>query len=68
MFKLLSYLIWFALTLGVAELGVNVLLEMAGRAAHAHQHDQISYAKWNQILWQGPVKPPSKGSDSRQNH
>jgi hypothetical protein len=41
MFRLLSYLIWFALTLGVAEVVVNVLLEMAGKAAHVHQHNQI---------------------------
>ena len=51
MFKLLSYLLWFALGLGVAEFGVNAVMGMASKAAHAHQHDQISYSKWNRILW-----------------
>lgn len=53
MFKLLSYLIWFALALGVAEVSVNGLLKMAGKAAWAHQHDQLSYSKWNRLLWTG---------------
>ena len=58
MFKLLSYLIWFALTLGVAEVGVNALLEMAGKAAHARQYDQIKYSKWNRMLWEAkPISP-----------
>jgi hypothetical protein len=51
MFKLLSYLIWFALGLGVAEVGVNAVMGMASKAAHAHQHDQLSYSKWNRMLW-----------------
>jgi|GEM_PF-6258098 len=51
MVKLFGYLIYFALAIGVGEAGVKVMLEMAGKAANAHQHDQISYSKWNGILW-----------------
>jgi hypothetical protein len=51
MFKLMAYLIWLALAMGVAEIGVNAVIEMASKAAYAHQHDQLSYSKWNRLLW-----------------
>lgn len=53
MFRLLAFLIWLAIGMGVAEVGIKAVMSMAGLAAHAHQHDQISYSKWNRMLW-GP--------------
>lgn len=51
MIRILICIIYFALALGIGEVGVNMVLEMAGRAANAHKHDQISYSKWNRMLW-----------------
>ena len=64
MFRLLGYLLWLALGLGIAEVGAKAVLEMAGKAAYAHQHDQISYSKWNKMLWEAkpisPLRPPKQ--------
>jgi hypothetical protein len=51
MLKILSFLIWVALVMGVGEIGYHALMSMAGKAAYAQQHDQISYSKWNRMLW-----------------
>lgn len=51
MIKVLSLLIWIALAMGVGEVGYHGVMAMAGKAAYAQQHDQISYSKWNRVLW-----------------
>lgn len=51
MFRLIQYLIWGALLMGVGEVGVKAVMQMASKAASAQQHDQISYSKWNRMLW-----------------
>ena len=53
MFRLLQWLIGLALLMGVGEVGVKAVMSMAGKAANAHQLDQISYSKWNRLLWTG---------------
>ena len=60
MFRLFGLLIWIALGLGVAEVGVRAVMSMAGKAAYAHQHDQISYSKWNRMLWEAKPVPPTR--------
>jgi len=58
MIRLLGYVIYLALALGIGEVGVQMVLDMAGSAAKAHQHDQMSYSKWNKMLWGArPISP-----------
>lgn len=66
MLRLLSLLIWLALGMGVGEVGYHALMSMAGRAAYAQEHDQISYAKWNRILWNAkPISPLRSPNNKR---
>lgn len=66
MFKALSLLIWIAFAMGVGEVGFHALMAMAGKAAYAQQHDQISYSKWNRMLWEAkPISPLRKPINNR---
>ena len=51
MFRLLQLLIFGALLMGAGEIGVKAVSEMASRASNAQRHDQISFSKWNRMLW-----------------
>jgi hypothetical protein len=63
MVRLIYYIIGFALMIGAGEVGVKAVMEMAGLAAHAQQHDQISYSTWNAMLW--GAKPISQVHDKK---
>ncbi len=59
MFRLVYWIISLCLLLGLAGTLVDATREMLGLAAHAHQHDQLSYAKFTRELWgqkHGPRK------------
>lgn len=56
MFRLLQWLIGLALLMGVGEVGVHAIMDMASKATHAQQHDQVSYSKWNRLLWTGKAE------------
>jgi len=62
MFRLLQWFIGLALLMGVGEVGVHAVMDMANKAANAQAHDQISYSKWNAMLWTG------KGLNSKKHH
>ncbi len=51
MIRLVYLVIYFALAVGVCDAGVNLVMDLAKAAAHAHQNDQISYSWWNRALW-----------------
>lgn len=67
MIRLWGYLMWVALAIGIGEVGVQMVIEMAGKAAHAYQYEQISYSKWNKRLWEAkPVSPPHTAKKKHQ--
>ena len=51
MVRLVSSIISLCLLLGLAGTLVDMTRDMMGSAAHAHQHDQLSYAKFTRELW-----------------
>ena len=59
MFRLVYWIISICLLLGLAGTLVDATREMMGLAAHAHQHDQLSYSKFTRELW-GPKRPHKK--------
>ena len=50
MFRFVYWIISVCLLLGLAGTLVDTTREMLGLAAHAHQHDQLSYAKFTRSL------------------
>ena len=59
MIRLVYSIISLCLLLGFAGTLVDSTREMLGFAAHAHRHDQLSYAKFTSELW-GPKHRPRK--------
>ena len=55
--KFLSWVLGVVFILGIGDSFVNLTYKMSKAAIHAHKHDQISYSKYNQFLWQ---KKPAK--------
>ncbi len=60
--RFLSWILGVVFTLGIADSFAHLTYKMGQAAIHAHQHDQMSYAKFNSLLWrQDSVKEsPSK--------
>jgi hypothetical protein len=58
MLKVLSLLVWIALAMGIGEIGFHALMAMAGKAAYAQRHDQMSFSKWNRMLWESKANSP----------
>lgn len=61
MIRLWGYLVWIALAMGVGEVSVKMVIEMAGKAAHTYQYEQISYSQWNKMLWERKQSSPLRG-------
>ncbi len=60
--KLVCWIISFCLLLGVGDALVTMTLKMAGLAAYAHQHDQMSYSDFTRSLLNAkPRKHPNSG-------
>jgi hypothetical protein len=57
MTRLVCSIISICLFLGATDALVTVTLKMAGFAAYAHQHDQISYAKFTRAMIGGKPRP-----------
>lgn len=51
--KFLSWILGVVFTLGIADSFVHLTYKMGQAAVHAHMHDQISYVKYNNLLWTG---------------
>ena len=49
--KLLSWVLGAVFTVGIADSSVQLTYKMGQAAIHAHAHDQMSYSKYNQLLW-----------------
>ena len=60
MTRLICSIISFCLLLGAADALISMTLKMAGLAAYAHQHDQLSYAKFTRAMTSaGPKARPT---------
>lgn len=51
--KFLSWILGVVFTLGIADSFAHLTYKMGQAAVHAHMHNQISYAKYNNLLWIG---------------
>ena len=49
--KFLSWVLGVVFTLGLGDSFVHLTREMGKAAVHAHLHDQVSYTKYNNLLW-----------------
>lgn len=58
MFRLIQWILGVAFTIGVGSALVDLTYKMTKAAAHAHQHDQMSYAKFTRALFE--AKPRQK--------
>jgi hypothetical protein len=56
--RLISTVISFCLVLGVCDALFDVTLKMAGLAAYAHQHDQLSYARFTRAMFGAKARKP----------
>tara|TARA_B110001454_G_C12560067_1_gene367278 strand:- start:297 stop:500 length:204 start_codon:yes stop_codon:yes gene_type:complete len=63
--KFLSWILGIVFALGLADSFVNLTYKMGQAAVHAHKHDQISYSKYNQLLWQGSTAKVSKNKKTQ---
>ena len=50
--KFLSWILGVVFLIGIGDSFVSLTHKMGKAAIHAHKHDQISYSKYNQLLWQ----------------
>ena len=67
MSRLVSTIISFCLFLGASDALIQVTLKMAGLAAYAHQHDQLSYAKFTRAMTSSaPKSSPSPVPDQHE--
>ena len=60
MVRLIYWIISFCLLLGVGDALVGVTRDMLSASVHAHQHDQLSYAKFTRLLLGAKAKPRHK--------
>ena len=56
--KFLAWILGVVFTLGLADSFAQLTYKMGQAAIQAHRHDQMSYAKFNSLLWQ---KDSAKG-------
>lgn len=62
--KFLSWVLGVVFILGIGDSFVNLTYRMGQAAIHAHKHDQMSYTRYNQLLW-GQAARPKKASTSK---
>jgi hypothetical protein len=62
--RFLSWILGVVFTLGLADSFAHLTYKMGKAAIHAHMHDQVSYTRYNQLLW-GKEGNPKKASTSR---
>ena len=55
--KFLSWILGVVFTMGLADSFVHLTYKMGQAAVHAQMHDQISYRKYNQLLWSKTALP-----------
>ncbi len=59
--RFLSWVLGVVFILGIGDSFVQLTLRMGKAAVEAHMHDQISYSKYNKLLWdQAPSKEKNK--------
>jgi hypothetical protein len=61
--RFLSWILGVVFTL-VADSFAHLTYKMGKAAIHAHMHDQMSYTRYNQLLW-GKANNPKKASASK---
>lgn len=65
MIRLIHWILSLCLAIGAGDAFVRLTLEMAGAAVYAHQHDQISYAKFTRaMLGAQPRRPHYEKPDT----
>jgi hypothetical protein len=67
MFRFIHWAISWSLAIGVGSAFGHLVYDMARAAAHAHQHDQMSYAKFTKALINAKPRPRPKDRDQGQN-
>ena len=59
--RFLSWILGVVFILGMSDSFVHLTLKIGRAAIEAHKHDQMSYAKYNHLLWgQTPPKEKNK--------
>ncbi len=58
MLRLIYWILSLCLFVGVGDAMVHLTLRMAGAAAHAHQHDQLSYAAFTRAMLNAKPRQP----------
>lgn len=62
--RFLSWILGVVFTLGLADSFAHLTYKMGQAAVRAHKHDQMSYTRYNQLLW-GKANNPKKASTSK---
>jgi hypothetical protein len=62
--RFLSWILGVVFTLGLADSFAHLTYKMGKAAIHAHMHDQMSYTRYNQLLW-SKASNPRKASSSK---
>ena len=62
--RFLSWILGVVFTLGLADSFAHLTYKMGKAAIHAHMHDQMSYTRYNQLLW-GQATRTKKASSSK---
>lgn len=63
--KFLSWILGVVFTLGIADSMVRLTYKMGQAAIHAHMHDQISYSKFNGLIWSGKRQSKIRNTSSK---
>ncbi len=50
MIRFVCFILSFCLAIGIGDALIRLTLKMCRAAVHAHQHDQLSYAKFTHAL------------------
>ena len=58
--KFLSWILGIVFTLGLVDSFAHLTYKMGQAAIYAHIHDQISYKRYNQLIWRQPKKSSKK--------
>lgn len=61
--KFLSWILGLVFTIGFADSFAHHTCKMSRAAIRAHQHDQMSYLKYNQLLWKEKFSTKKQSSD-----
>ena len=67
MFRLIYWILSLCFFVGVGDALVRLTVDMARAAVHAHQHDQMSYAKFTKAMLSAkPRKPKPEEPDTEE--